>query len=115
LPAGKSRYRCVVVDYLGFGLSKRPAGFGYTIARPRGRRAVLAPVFVAEIGDATRFPTGRQLCSWAGLTPRHRESDLTVHRGHLTKQGSTPPPGIGTVPLPQPAVVDQLRNLTSPL
>jgi len=24
----------------------------------------------------------------SGLTPRHRESDLTVHRGPITKQGS---------------------------
>ena len=30
----------------------------------------------------------RSLCSWAGLTPRHRESDTVVHRGHITKQGS---------------------------
>nr|WP_243407651.1 IS110 family transposase [Frankia canadensis] len=29
------------------------------------------------------------MASWAGLTPRHRESDTTVHRGHITKQGST--------------------------
>ncbi len=28
------------------------------------------------------------LASWAGLTPRHRESDTTVHRGSITKQGS---------------------------
>ena len=28
------------------------------------------------------------LCSWAGLTPRHRESDTVVHRGHITQQGS---------------------------
>ncbi|MFC8584494.1 haloalkane dehalogenase [Streptomyces sp. NPDC057217] len=28
----RDRYRCVAVDYLGFGLSERPAGFGYTIA-----------------------------------------------------------------------------------
>jgi transposase len=28
------------------------------------------------------------VCSWAGLTPRHRESDNTVHRGSITKQGS---------------------------
>lgn len=27
---------------------------------------------------------------WAGLTPRHRESDTTVHRGRITKQGSRP-------------------------
>ncbi len=49
---------------------------------------VLASVFVAEIGDVSRFPGARQLVSWAGLTPRHRESDTTVHRGHITKQGS---------------------------
>ena len=29
-----------------------------------------------------------RLASWAGLTPRHRESDTTVHRGRITKQGS---------------------------
>ena len=28
------------------------------------------------------------MCSWAGLTPRHRESDTKVSRGHITKQGS---------------------------
>jgi transposase len=49
---------------------------------------VLAAVFVAEIGDVTRFPTPATLCSWAGLTPRHYESDTTVHRGRITKQGS---------------------------
>jgi transposase len=49
---------------------------------------VLAAVFVAEIGDVGRFPAPDRLCSWAGLTPRHRESDTTVQRGHITKQGS---------------------------
>jgi transposase len=49
---------------------------------------VLAAVFVAEIGDVTRFPSPRQLCSWAGMTPRHRESDTKVHRGRITKQGN---------------------------
>jgi transposase len=49
---------------------------------------VLAAVIVAEIGDVTRFKTAAQLCSWAGLTPRHRESDVKVARGHVTKQGS---------------------------
>ena len=42
----------------------------------------------AGIGDIRRFPGPGQLCSWGGLTPRHRESDLKVSRGHLTKQGS---------------------------
>jgi transposase len=75
--------------------------FGTDIAarlrRDRGYRAIqtipgvgptFAAVFVAEIGDVSRFPGPAQLASWAGLTPRHRESDTTVHRGHITKQGS---------------------------
>jgi transposase len=49
---------------------------------------ILAAVFVAEIGDITRFRGPTQLASWAGLTPKHHESDTTVHRGRITKQGS---------------------------
>ena len=49
---------------------------------------VLAAVFVAEIGDIGRFAKPAQLASWAGLTPKHHESDTTVHRGRITKQGS---------------------------
>jgi len=49
---------------------------------------VLAAVFVAEIGDIGRFRRAEQLASWAGLTPKHHESDTTVHRGPITKQGS---------------------------
>jgi transposase len=49
---------------------------------------VLSAVFVAEIDDVGRFPTARHLCSWAGLTPKHHESDTTVIKGHITKMGS---------------------------
>jgi len=49
---------------------------------------ILAAVFVAEIGDVSRFSTAPQLACWAGLTPRHHESDTHVHRGRITKQGS---------------------------
>jgi hypothetical protein len=48
---------------------------------------VLGAVIVAEIGDIRRFPGPGQLASWVGLTPRHRESDVKVTRGHVTKQG----------------------------
>jgi transposase len=41
---------------------------------------ILAMVLVAEIGDVHRFPGPEQLCSWAGMTPKHRESDTKVHR-----------------------------------
>jgi hypothetical protein len=48
---------------------------------------VLAAVLVAEIGEVHRFAGAPPLCSWAGLTPRHRESDTSVRRGPITKQG----------------------------
>lgn len=49
---------------------------------------VLGAVFVAEVGDVTRFATAAQLACWAGLTPKHHESDTHVHRGRITKPGS---------------------------
>jgi transposase len=48
----------------------------------------LAAIFVAEIGDVHRFRSAEALCSWAGLTPRHHESDDKVTRGAITRQGS---------------------------
>ena len=62
---------------------------GYAAVRELpGIGPVLAAVIVAEIGDITRFGKPGQLCSWAGLTPRHHESDVKVIRGHVSKQGS---------------------------
>jgi len=49
---------------------------------------IIAAIFVAEIGDVHRFTSAAHLASWCGLTPRHRESDTTVRRGPITKQGS---------------------------
>jgi transposase len=49
----------------------------------------LGAVFVAEIGDVHRFTSADKLTCWAGLTPKHYESDTKVHRGRITKQGST--------------------------
>jgi len=60
----------------------------HAIQEVPGIGPTLAAVFVAEIGDVHRFTDPAHLCSWAGLTPRHRESDTVVHRGHITKQGS---------------------------
>jgi transposase len=68
-----------LVDHPGYRAVQAIPGVG----------AVLAAVFAVEIGDVTRFGRPAQLASWAGLTPRHRESDLKVRRGHITKAGST--------------------------
>src|SRR3954447_12703890 len=48
----------------------------------------IGAIFVAEIGDITRFANAEALTSWAGLAPRHRESDTKVVRGPITKAGS---------------------------
>ncbi len=55
----------------------------------KGIGPVLAAVFVVEIGDISRFAGPAQLACWAGLTPRHHESDKTVRRGHISKEGSS--------------------------
>jgi transposase len=47
-----------------------------------------AMMLLAEIGDISRFGNARRLACWAGLTPTVRGSDLAVHHGHISKQGS---------------------------
>ena len=66
---------------------KADPGYQAVMTLP-GVGKVIAAIFVAEIGDITRFDRAKKLCSWAGLTPKHRESDEVVHRGEITKQGS---------------------------
>src|SRR6266849_521337 len=76
------------ITMLGEVIASLLAGHrGYQVVRQLpGMGPVLAAVITAEIGDVTRFKNAGQLCSWAGLTPRHRESDTKVARGHVTKQ-----------------------------
>ncbi|HWS45632.1 MAG TPA: transposase [Acidimicrobiia bacterium] len=62
---------------------------GYRVIQQiNGIGPAMAAILVAEIGDISRFRSAEALCSWAGLTPTHRESDTKVHRGGVTKQGS---------------------------
>ena len=64
---------------------------GYcNLLKVKGIGPTLAAVFVAEIGDVTRFPTAAALCCWAGLTPRHYESDKTVHHRSHQQRGRHP-------------------------
>jgi hypothetical protein len=85
--AGELTTEITMVSEVIAGLLAGDRGYQIIQQLP-GIGPVLAAVIVAEIGDATRFRSAAQLCSWAGLTPRHRESDTKVTRGHITKQGS---------------------------
>jgi transposase len=76
-----------VFTNLAAGRLRGHRGYAAIQAIP-GVGPILAAVFVAEIGDVGRFHRAAQLASWAGLTPKHHESDTTVHRGSITKQGS---------------------------
>jgi transposase len=85
---GAVTFEIQVAEHLARVRLARDPGY-LAIQRIPGVGPVLAAVIVAEIGDVHRFERPEQLCCWAGLTPRHRESDTTVHRGRITKQGST--------------------------
>ena len=75
--------------FAGLVRGRLSADPGYVaVQRIPGIGPALAAVFVAEIGDVTRFGTAAQLTCWAGMTPKHHESDTHVHRGRITKQGS---------------------------
>jgi transposase len=81
----------LLAGYRGYRVIQQLPGIG----------PVLAAVIVAGIGDVTRFRSAGQPASWAGLTPRHRESDVKVVRGHVTKMVCAG----GTVPLRRPGGV----------
>jgi transposase len=89
---------CRLIDALTFEVQAVSGPLHVELADHAGYRAVqaipgvgpvLAAVFVAEVGDVHRFAGPAQLGSWAGLTPRHHESDTVVRRGPITKQGSS--------------------------
>ena len=46
-----------------------------------------ATALLAFIGDIRRFPSGRHLASWLGLTPREYSSGLKRHLGRISKRG----------------------------
>jgi transposase len=50
---------------------------------------VTALAFVLIIGDAERFPCGKQITSYLGLVPLEESSGNRRRLGHITKQGSS--------------------------
>jgi transposase len=49
---------------------------------------VTALTIVAEVGDFSRFSSGKKLASFAGLVPRQRSSGDTIRYGSITHAGS---------------------------
>lgn len=48
---------------------------------------LIATAFVAFVGDIRRFPSGRHLASYLGLTPREFSSGLKRRLGRISKRG----------------------------
>jgi hypothetical protein len=61
--------------FAGMVRGRMARGPEYTAAQNiPGIGPTLAAVFVAQIGDITRFASASKLTCWAGLTPKHHES-----------------------------------------
>jgi transposase len=84
--AGELTSEITLLDTVLADLLERHDGYRAIQALP-GIGPVLAAVIVAEIGHIRRFSCPARLCCPAGLTPRHRESDLKVARGHIHQAG----------------------------
>jgi transposase len=60
----------------------------------RGIDLISATIFLAEIGDLSRFQTPRQLMGYLGLVPSENSTGDTVKRGPITKAGNRRARGI---------------------
>ena len=89
LPAPAARIASLrrIMDSLDFEIDVFTRLAKARLARDPGYAAVqtipgigptLGAVFLAKIGDITRFARPEALTCWAGLTPKHRESDTHV-------------------------------------
>jgi transposase len=54
----------------------------------RGFDLVSATIFLAEIGDLSRFGSARELMAYLGLVPSEASTGETVHRAGITKAGN---------------------------
>ena len=81
-----------VLEYLDFEVEV------FTTGRLRGHRGYTVIQVIPRWGRSWEWCSspGSVICaafpdpaSWAGLTPQRHEFDTKVHRGRITKQGST--------------------------
>jgi transposase len=55
----------------------------------RGISLISAVIFVAAVGDFSRFETARQLMAYIGLVPSEHSSGTSIRRGGITKTGNS--------------------------
>jgi transposase len=67
-------------------LAKEHAMIGSLLKIP-GIGVLTATALYAAVGDVHRFPSGRHLASWLGITPREHSSGSTRRLGRISKQG----------------------------
>ncbi|HEX8088968.1 MAG TPA: transposase [Blastocatellia bacterium] len=75
-----------------------------------GLNLIAAIGLVAEIGDIELFDSSKQLVSYAGLATSVRQSNETVRRGKITKQGRK---GLRTIVIR--AVLSMVNRTKTPL
>jgi transposase len=67
-------------------LAKEHAVIGSLLEIP-GIGVLTATALYASVGDVHRFPSGRHLASWLGITPREHSSGSIRRLGRISKQG----------------------------
>ena len=53
----------------------------------QGIGPITASAFVATVGDAKEFSSGRQITAWLGLVPRQYSTGGKTRLGHITRRG----------------------------
>ncbi len=69
---------------------------------------IIATALVGFLGDLRRFPSGRHLASYLGLTPREYSSGLRQRLGRISKCGAPRPNPIDS----GPGVTEQVLRVT---
>ena len=75
----------------------------------RGMDMIGAIIFLAELGDLSRFENPRQVMAYLGLTASERSTGDSVRRGGITKAGNSRAPAVdrSRLELPVPSARQQ--------
>jgi len=76
-------------SYEGYAATTQSSSLSRLLQTIPGVGPTTATRIIAEIGDITKFPTGKSLVAFCGLDPKVKQSGIGLNRNtHLTKRGS---------------------------